>query len=442
MSKSRKLGISTLAAVLIAVIITALVVGSAVYFLTPRGSTEEYPFTCPYCGGKFPNEDALNQHIWNDHPILISGGLPLTGSLAKNAEKIKMAYEDWAEYVNEHGGILGRRVVLKILDTEGDITLGTEIAEKAITVDHCDFLLPWYEGHVGRAVMGVAESHHMLYTGMGGHNASFHQGYWYVASAPPLMGEWWAAGLSDLILSLPEEKRPTKAFIMSARLTIFEACGKSLYEELDKAGIPYTEEWYDLPLTNADPLILSAMDYGADFLILNGLLPDGTLAVQAADRLGYKPRWLWQSVGSPDPEWVAILGDLAEGTITGSAWVPGREEELLPYYRNDLIWEIWTEKHADEYGEEVLLYYGLGWCWMTTLELGIKGAGNFSQEAVRNWLHTNIITNPAGNITLNEFGYPTKPINYILQWQKIDGEWKLKTVWPPEVANAEVKVGD
>ncbi len=235
------------------------------------------------------------------------------------------------------------------------------------------------------------------------------------------MGEWWAAGLGDLLLAIPEEERPRKAFIMSAKLAITEACGVSLRYELNRAGIPFVERSYTLPLATADPLILEAKKLGADLLILNGLFPDSVLAMESAAKFGFEPKLIWQSVGMADREWVEILGDQGNQVISGSVWFPG-----LPFPNNDLIAEMWAERHAEKHGDFVALYYGFGWNWILSLQLGIEGAQSFDQTEVRDWLHNNELHLPAGIITLEERGLPTEPTNYIIQWQ--DGV--LQNVWP------------
>jgi len=376
-------------------------------------------FALPGCAPKPTPEEAK--------PLLIAGPLCLTGPLAKNAEKVRFAFEDWAEYINEtEGGLLGRPIELKIYDDEFKIDLATEYYEKAITVDKCDFVLPTYEGHVGRAVMGIADKYKMLYTGMGGHLESFNQGFTYVASIP-LMGEWWAMGMGDLFLEIPKEERPELAYIMSAKLTIYEACSKSIRSELIKADIPYEERFYTLPLTTADPLIMEAKKMGADFLILNGGFPDGALGVEAAAKYGYEPKVIYQAVGSPDPEWMSVLGSKGNLVITSAIWL-----DNMPGSDNDLIRKLWKEKHAEEFGEDVALYYGFGWNWIKIIELGVKGAQSFDQTEVRDWLKSNVLHLPSGDFLLDERGIPA-PFNYMVQWQ--DG--KLECIGPPGPAKTK-----
>ena len=53
-------------------------------------------------------------------PIVIGASLSLTpasGAFTADGQAFEAGYKLWAKDVNAHGGILGRQVVLKILDT-------------------------------------------------------------------------------------------------------------------------------------------------------------------------------------------------------------------------------------------------------------------------------------------------------------------------------------
>src|SRR4051794_1493477 len=51
-------------------------------------------------------------------PILIGISLPLTGDFSEPGKGIQRGYETWAKMVNDTGGLLGRKVVLKFLDDQ------------------------------------------------------------------------------------------------------------------------------------------------------------------------------------------------------------------------------------------------------------------------------------------------------------------------------------
>src|SRR5690625_2671426 len=52
--------------------------------------------------------------------IKIGATLPLTGPSAATGEYVKDGYEYWVEQVNENGGLLGKKVELKIVDDKSD----------------------------------------------------------------------------------------------------------------------------------------------------------------------------------------------------------------------------------------------------------------------------------------------------------------------------------
>src|ERR1700716_734217 len=49
-------------------------------------------------------------------PIKIGISLSLSGDFSDPGKAVKRGYELWADYVNAHGGILGRKVQLKIVN--------------------------------------------------------------------------------------------------------------------------------------------------------------------------------------------------------------------------------------------------------------------------------------------------------------------------------------
>src|SRR4051812_49875785 len=53
-----------------------------------------------------------------DDPIVVGISLPLTGDFSEPGKGIQRGYETWAKMVNDTGGLLGRKVVLKFLDDQ------------------------------------------------------------------------------------------------------------------------------------------------------------------------------------------------------------------------------------------------------------------------------------------------------------------------------------
>src|SRR5690606_2757169 len=213
-------------------------------------------------------------------PIVIGAARPLTGEFADTGVFVRDGYQAMVEYWNENEGLLGRPVELIIEDDASDPGQAVSLLEKLITVDGVDLVLGGYPGSSAAAQMAVAEQHGMVYVSMGGHMASFEQGFQYSFGAPPLMGQWWYRGFFDFLETLPEDARPTSAAMMTANNPVGAAVREGTLSDLEAAGIELVmDELYDLPLASAEPLVSQAMNSGADLFIANSFFPDGVLTI-------------------------------------------------------------------------------------------------------------------------------------------------------------------
>jgi branched-chain amino acid transport system substrate-binding protein len=351
-------------------------------------------------------------------PIKIGGSLAITGPLADNASWIRRGYEYWAEKTNKSGGLLGRPVELVIYDDEGKPDKAVQLLEKAINVDKVDLLLGGYGGASCAAQMPVAEKYGMVYVSMGGHMASFSQGFKYSFSATPMMGEWLSVAFFQFLEGLPAKDRPqTAAFI---RLN--NPIGRSgLIQERqwsERLGIKIVlAEFYDSPMTSADALISKCKERNAELLYCTQFFPDAVLTVRASKAFGYNPKFFQQSIAATSPAWVKTLGPDAnyvyQGVIMANSLPTPEIREL-----NQVTKERWREPAAPEY----LLF---GYSWVETLQRGVEGAKSLKQDAIRDYLRNNEISILSGKFKFDEKGLPL-PYSYVVQ--VING--KTEVVYP------------
>src|SRR5215469_2592226 len=71
-------------------------------------------------------------------PILIGTSLSLTGDFSTDGQAFEKGYEIWANDVNKHGGLLGRKVKLVILNDGSSPTQVDTNYTDLITVKHVD----------------------------------------------------------------------------------------------------------------------------------------------------------------------------------------------------------------------------------------------------------------------------------------------------------------
>jgi branched-chain amino acid transport system substrate-binding protein len=353
-------------------------------------------------------------------PILIGGSLPLTGVWAETAKVVEKGYQFWVEETNTQGGLLGRPVKLIIYDDEGKPDSAVKLAEKAITVDKVDLLLGGYPGTAARAVMPVAEKYKMVYVSMGGHMASFMQGYTYSFGSPPLMGEWWYLGAFQWLETFPREQRPKRGAVYAMNNPVGTATLASLDEWSKKLGIEIViNERYNLPLPSAEPLVMKAKQMNCDFFVSGGVFPDGVMTIKAAKTLKYNPKVYFQGIGSIIPAWVKELGDDGNYIISGTSYHP-----RLNNPSNNKLMKRVKEKLGME---EVDTYFGFAYAWLQTLAAGVEGTKSLDQTKIRDWLKTKRVETVAGTFNFDEKGLP-QPFTYATQI--INRHVEL--IWPPD----------
>ena len=358
-------------------------------------------------------------------PIKIGCSLPLTGAFADTGVWVQRGYEQWAEDVNAAGGLLGRPVELTIYDDESKTENAVNLLNRVISVDQADLLCGGYPGTAAAAQMAVAEKNQKVYVSMGGHMASFSQGFTYVFGAPPLMGQWWYEGLYGWLASLPEAERPKKAAVFTINNPVGAAILEPMPEKLSALGIEIVvNERYDVPLTDAAPLVTKAKGAEADIFFANGFFPDSVQIVKAMRALDYNPKLIAQGVGSIIPAWVQELGADGNYVFSGTAVHPS-----LPFEGISRLNEVARAKYNAPVAP---IYFIFGYAWMQALQRGVEGAQTLDQTAIRDWLKSNQITTVAGTFTFDERGLPP-PYNYLTQ--VIDG--KVELIWPPEVRTKE-----
>ena len=360
-------------------------------------------------------------------PIRLGGSLPLTGIYSETARWIKEGYEFWADDVNKRGGLLGRPVKLTIYDDASSTDKAVAYFERAITVDKVDLVFGGYPAPTNVALMPLVEKYKKVFVGMGGQMKSFEQGYTYSFASPPLMGDWAylcvAGMLNDLI---PKEQWPKRVAIFTMNnVTGLSARGPIIkWFEQNGVGV-VVDEIYNLPLSDATPLVSKAKGKGAEVLACLSLFDDGVMLTRAAKAMNYTPKMIYQLMASTIPAWMKEMGQ--DGNfVTADGWW----NVHLPFPGNDVI-----SAGAKKFNlPAVPTYFGLAYCWIKTLELAVQGAGTLDDTKISDYLRTHKFDLPyMKGVTFDKRGMPPA-FGYVVQ--TTNGQVEL--IWPKSVATTKL----
>jgi branched-chain amino acid transport system substrate-binding protein len=145
------------------------------------------------------------------HPIKIGIALSLSGSFSSDGIAVKQGYQLWADYVNAHGGLLGREVTLDIADDASSPDQVQISYQKLITVDKVDLVFGPYSTVLTKPASLVASQYgYAMIEGSGGGPSVFNRGLHNVFDVSlPVVSN--LVSFARYILSLPIAKRPKTA---------------------------------------------------------------------------------------------------------------------------------------------------------------------------------------------------------------------------------------
>jgi len=99
--------------------------------------------------------------------VLFGGAISQTGRYAEPAGRQVNAIKLWVDEVNQRGGVLGKKIELRLLDDKSDTQTSIKLYEKLITEDKVDVLLAPYSSGITEAVANVNERYHMPFVAYG-----------------------------------------------------------------------------------------------------------------------------------------------------------------------------------------------------------------------------------------------------------------------------------
>jgi ABC-type branched-subunit amino acid transport system substrate-binding protein len=361
------------------------------------------------CGSK-PSESSSSGN--SKDPIVVGISLPLTGDFSQPGGEARKGYEIWRDQVNADGGILGRKVELKITDDASNQDTVVSDYTKLITQDKVDLLLGTFSTLLNFPASAVAEKNRMLYVEPAGGGAKmFSRGFTKLFFAQQAVAEHNADVFVDYIKSLPADQRPKTAAYPTQDDPFTAPVITSLQKNLEAAGVQtvYTTT-YPADATNFQTIASAIAAAKPDLIAQGAVFEDGVGLIRSLQQLNYSPKMMFQtSAPSNAGQYSDGIGvKNTEGVFYTVSWSEKadtpKNKEFVAEYAKRFDGGIPAEDAADAYAAAQVV------------QAAAEKVGKIDQDAMAKWLHGNKVNTVLGELSWDETGAPTS--KFLLgQWQ-------------------------
>jgi branched-chain amino acid transport system substrate-binding protein len=349
-------------------------------------------------------------------PILIGASLSLTGDFSTDGQAFEKGYELWASEVNSHGGILGRKVKLDIVNDNSSTNQVVLNYQKMINVDHVALTFGPFSSLLTAPASAVAHRYGYAFVeGAGGAPSVFAQKLNNVFDVSlPVANE--LDPFSTWISSLPPAQRPASAAYPMAndpfatpqvQLTQSRLAPlgiKTLYSHIFPEEVAdYQAPADDVAATGAQMVVLGSVD-----------VPTVNAFMTAFEQQHYNPK-IFIAAAGPDQGagFTSVVGTAnANGMMVPDAWYGGSANPLS---------RVMVSAYIAKYGgtasginADVAEAYSVG----EVVQQAVTHNKSLSNSALISYLHSGAtLQSVQGPVRFNALGENLVATAFIFQWQ-------------------------
>ena len=378
-----------------------------------------------------PTTSALgnNGNTATKAPLLIGASMSLSGDFATLADPALKGYKLWVDMVNAKGGLLGRKVSLKIVDDASNPTQVVTNYENLITADHVNLVFGPFSSLLTIPSATIAKRFGYAFiepSGGAPQVFALKLDNLFLAQPAPIISSGNA--YANYILSLPPSKRPKTAAYPSADDPFTLAIVGVIRARLEAAGIKtvysttYAAETVDL-----SPVVTRLVAVKPDLLVSGTGGADAVAEVKGMVQAHFSPKFVFFTGGPNDPTFPAQVGPAnTEGIFSTGDWFPTAKTAGNAAFEAAWIAKYGgTAAHIDPAAAEA---YACG----QLLELVAKKYGKIDNATIISALHHGIWPTVEGNLSWDAYGSP-QGSDIVVQW--VHGQ--LRPVYPPAQALAK-----
>jgi branched-chain amino acid transport system substrate-binding protein len=303
-------------------------------------------------------------------PVVVGVTVAQSGALADLAADYLKGLQLWQEDVNARGGLLGRRLELKVRDDASDASQVAELYRRLMREDKADLLIGPFGSAASLVAGAEAETaRRVLVNGAGASSAVHRRSPRYVfQTLPPYSA--YAAG----VLELAREAGYRKLMILARDEPATREMAEAAREHASRLGLQAGDlVFYDGARADFSPQVARARETQIDAWIAFGEARDAAEMVKNFKRLDYAPS-LFFARRSFDAGFVSQVGQDAEFALGVVEYDP-----RLPTPANAAFTRAFSAKFSSPPGPAAAEAWSAG----MVLAEAVRRAGSVEQQAVR-----------------------------------------------------------
>jgi branched-chain amino acid transport system substrate-binding protein len=351
-------------------------------------------------------------------PLVVGAALPHSGQLADIGGDMQKAFLLWQEARNAQGGLLGRRIELKLLDDRSEASASARLYAQLIDEDKADVLVGPFGSAATLVAAAVAERRRrVLVNAMGVTRGTQRPGTRYVFQVPAPAAEYGAGALA-----VAKAAGHTRLHVVARGDPASREAAEHCVAMARAAG-------FDAPPAESAPAsqfpvqIAKARARDAQAWIAFGQPEDAADMVIAFRKIGYAP-WLFLAQGANEPRFLALVGRDAEHALGLSTY-----DTRFPVPVNAGFVEDWRKRWQGEPSAVAATAYSA----LLVLEAGVRKAMGTDTDALRSALSALELETPIGVYRVDADGAQVGVKPAVVQIQR----GRREIVWPERLATAK-----
>ena len=362
-------------------------------------------------------------------PVVIGISLSLSGDFSDEGKAAMRGYKLWQAHQNAQGGLMGRKIQLKIVDDTSSPDQAVTNYTNLITKDKVAFVLGPFSTLLTAPSATVAHRYgYAFIEPAGGGPAVFQARLNNVFFAQPAPAIRNADVLAHYILSLPKSKRPKTAAYPMLDDPFAAPPIQRLKKTLEAHGIKTVySKIYPSETTDYSPIIQAVVNAKPDLIAAGTQSVDGYAMAKGLLQLRYNPKFLYIENGANSPlEFPSKIGRAnTTGIFSSGDWFPQANFKGNKQFIKEYVKRYGGDKSGQDIDTTTAEAYSCG----QILTEAVQKTHSFSNTKIIAALHKGTWHGVNGNFHWNKYGSPNGN-SILVQW--VGG--KLVPVFPSSIA--------